>query len=134
MDVFGFGAVLDRIEDHFGRRVCGAFLLLLGLTAVVLCLNAIITLGFIPIRDFIFSQRTLTDALMRLSAGAVLGGMGSYILSYVVYRHFSKKVEAVADNSRAILQEAEAKLEEARATLDKAMRVVGEESDCSDLE
>jgi hypothetical protein len=131
VDVFGFGAILDRIEEYFGRRVCGAFLLLLGLTAVVLCLHAIITLGIIPVRDFILCQTSLADALVRVSAGAVAGGVGAWILSFLAYRYFSKKIDEVGSDARAQLKKSEAALEKARATLEEARRIIGEEGKSS---
>lgn len=41
MDVFGFGTIVPKIEEYFGRRVYGFLLIVPTVAALIVCANPV---------------------------------------------------------------------------------------------
>lgn len=98
MDVFGLGSIIQKVEDYFGKRVTGALLITVLITAFILCANAIISFGVIPLIQFAqgVGSKSVVN-LLRSLAVAVLAGLATALVAHFVFRLLSRRIIARAE-------------------------------------
>ena len=125
---FGFGTLIDKIEERIGSTLTTGLLWLVAIAAFVLCLKTIITEAIIPTTKFIMGM----DArITQSSALGFLVSVGTAVVSAlvfsIVFRWLTKKrVQRIIDESRQMLDITKARSEEITT---RAERIVAEAQD-----
>jgi hypothetical protein len=131
MDVFGFGTVIEKVEQYFGRRVCGALLVILMLTMVVVCAQLIFVTALAPAIALLGGTTvSLNEVLSRVLSGVITAGIlyaiGASIFSVILKRlgdraiEHLEKAKAETETAMGHLQMSEAILVAAKAALAEA--------------
>lgn len=124
VDVFGLGSVVQKIEEYFGRRVCGALLLLIAITAFILCTNAVISYGIIPLVQFVrdVSSKSALALVQTFALGAIVGGAAAIVFGTVLRLYVRRFVLQAG----GIVQEADELIKRADAATQRAQELIEE--------
>jgi hypothetical protein len=133
---FGFGAILDKIEEHFGRRVTRWLLVLVGLAVAAACVGVIWTWLVAPLLAFFHSpewQRTIVT--LALASFGIGGGiaLGLFLVSALGqwrrYRAVRAIVAETEARAEALIAQASKNRSRTDETLDRAISLLQDVAD-----
>jgi len=80
----GFGALLDKTKEHFGKKAVRVLLLCIFLAVVVATIRIVIIQGIIPIYNYFNSANpetilSIKSLLARFSWSLIVGLFGFYV-------------------------------------------------------
>jgi len=124
---FGFGALIDKIEERIGRRATTALLWFASAAAFVLCINTIITSGIIPIVNFVRGVNVepvrglLVSVLSATAIGSISAGVFALIIRWLTARAVRRIIQR-ADERVQRAEEAIAGAEQFAAELTERLQ------------
>lgn len=109
MDVFGLGSLVDKIGERFGNRVRDALLFFVAIAAFVVCINAIVTYGILPVVAFIQSigTKSAISLVQSLLTGVVVGGAAGVVFQFVVrllLKRLLRRAEEQSDEAGRLIE------------------------------
>ncbi len=133
---FGFGAFLDKIEEHFGKRVLKALLILIGLAVALFCGKMIWEIALAPLVSFAVHTASNGEWIQALAkvfwnASAFAAGIGLASLiwtNFLSWRDYKKGQELLHRSDKILLRsdKLQAALEEKMADVNEINRQSGE--------
>ncbi|MBB3991557.1 hypothetical protein [Croceicoccus naphthovorans] len=134
----GFGSLVEKFEEHFGRWPTRVMLAVIGLAAMTVCVRLIILDAIVPIVQFILgaggqSALELIVSVLAVAAGAafsafVAGGIFRWFVTRKVDVIIAKAQEQVA-RSYAIMEEASSAVAEVRASHEELQELFSQSSE-----
>lgn len=130
---FGFGSLVDKLEEYFGRRATGAFLSVLGVGAVVIVGREIVG-TFIPVVNWAYNTPIGSSvwywvyrSITFVSSVVFLVLLFSFIASMVSLRAHLKRLEVDIGQFSETMQGASHILGEARLVMLDTRDMLAEE-------
>lgn len=131
----GFGSLVEKFEEHFGRWPTRAMLAIIGLAAMIVCVRLIILDAVLPVIDFVRgvggqSALGLVLKVLSVAAGAaiaafVTGGIFRWFVARKADEIIARAQEHAA-RSQEILEEAGAAVVEMRASYEELQELLAQ--------
>ena len=121
---FGFGALLDKIEEHFGKGVLKVFLVLIGLAVALFCGKMIWEIALGPLTTFLISTvangqwiKALVQIFWMAIAVALGVGLASLISANLMSWRDYKRGKELLGQTKELHDVIKANIAEARSAI-----------------
>ena len=130
----GFGSLVEKFEEHFGRWPTKFMLAMVGLTALTFCVRTLINDAIYPVIEYVrgIDSSSSLKLIASVSTGALASGLFAFIGGLVLRLIFTRKADQIIARAQKNMNEAREIAADARNQISEMKTLLAEISDRRD--